>query len=40
MLFGNINPQLTGGKEMNKENITKDNIKQLTDQCFEHQVLR
>ena len=37
MLFGNINPQLTGGKEMNKENITKDNIKQLTDQCFDRE---
>jgi len=31
----NINPQLTGGKEMNKENATKDNIKQFTDQCFD-----
>lgn len=33
--IGNINPKLIGGKEMNKENITIDNIKQLTDQCFD-----
>jgi hypothetical protein len=30
-----IKPKLTGGKEMNKENITIDNIKQLADQCFD-----
>jgi len=37
MLEETIIPQLTGGKEMNKENATKDNIKQFTDQCFDRE---
>jgi hypothetical protein len=37
MLEESIIPQLIGGKEMNKENATKDNIKQFTDQCFDRE---
>lgn len=37
MLEEAIIPQLIGGKEMNKENATKDNIKQFTDQCFDRE---
>jgi hypothetical protein len=37
MLRESVNPQLTGGREMNKENTTKDNIKHFTDQCFDRE---